>query len=84
MRRGWSQVHHACGNARQTPQAVRVIQISQQRHNSLGSQFRDTGRAGSQCDHTHVATQQAGNTLPHIATTDDQDAFTPESGWQSA
>lgn len=77
-------MHHACGNARQTPQAVRVIQISQQRYNSLCSQFRDTGRAGSQCDYAHVATEQAGNTLPHIATTDDQDAFTPESGRQGA
>lgn len=77
-------MHHTGGDTCEAPQAVWRVQIPQHRHDTLGTQFDETGRAGSQRDNTHIGAHQTGDTDTHIATTDDQDTFTPESGWQGA
>ena len=72
------------GNARQSPQALEVIQVTRKRGHAFGTQFFDTPGTGCQRQLANLAWHPDRHAQSDIATSDDKNAFAPKAGRQGS
>ena len=75
-------MHDTRCQAGQSAQAWTVIQIAQQRRQSMGAQKLLARRLGGQCQQTYFIPHLSCYAHPHIAAADNQHTFTAKSRGQ--
>jgi hypothetical protein len=78
------QVQHAVGQAGQTLQAGRLVQVATKRRDAARAQLTGAVGAGGQRQHAHPAGERLRHAQPDIAAANDEQALAAKAGWQRA